>query len=1073
MRSTCTVHVRIVLFCLLALTLPAVGCKVAVNPTQVATTLVVSGLTSPATSGAAGSIVVVARTAQGQAAADYTGTVAFTSSDTGATLPANYTFTASDAGIHVFANAVTLATAGSQSVTVTDTGNNSLTDSGNVTVVAGTATAVEITGVTTALAAGGITGATITMRDAAGNVATGYTGVLGFTSTDSLASATDVTMLAADTGTKTIASYVTFNIGGTHTFTLTDKAQPGVTATSGGILVTPSVTTTALCADPLHQCDAVIVDGTGFDPTHTNNNVTFNGVAGTVQWSTNTQMALGVPDTTAGNVVVTVNGVVASGTLPFTFNASGITVLNQTTGGTPGFSNTQNAAISGDGDLIAFSTSQALDGADTNGVHDIYLRVQSTGVVTRLSLSTTGGDPDAASFDPVMSIDGRFVAFRSAATNLVSGDTNGKDDIFLLDRDTGHIRRVSVGQLGAQANGDSKNATISGDGRYVAYQSDATNLAPNDTNSTSDVFLYDALNHETIPVSVDQNGNFGLSFQPAEFPFISLDGSIVVFNSYTQLVPGDTNGTTDCYLFRVAARTNELVSLNSSGQQANGEAILASISADNRYVTFASTATNIVSGVTNGKRDIYIRDLMSGTTGKVSQAFGGGEVNDDCEQSLVSRGGRLVFWSTRATNVLPSSVALGVDCYVTDRQTGLTTAIAWPGGALPNGNSLFRSLSADDRWIAFGSSSSNMPSPGGASFQCYVVPTHINDCPVPQPTLPRLLRINPTSVRSGSEVELLGHGFDGTTPANNQVRFGAVPATVTSATGTRLTVVVPNGVSSGQVNVTIGANVTQSLDYSLAPVIVSRATDDTISNGASGALPFGWAFDISISANGRFVAFASDADNLVAGDGNGVRDVFVRDRDTDGDGVFDEPGAVSTVRVSVDTSGADSDGASLAPTLSASGRYVLFFSDATNLIASDTNGARDLFMRDMQTDTTTRINVDSSGLESVGPANGGTGLVAAITGDGRFVAFVSPANDLVTGDTNGAADVFVRDLLAGTTVRVSVDSAGAETGGGGVSGLGISDDGRFVCFDSNATDLVPGDTNVQADVFVHDRDTDG
>ena len=224
----------------------------------------------------------------------------------------------------------------------------------------------------------------------------------------------------------------------------------------------------------------------------------------------------------------------------------------------------------------------------------------------------------------------------------------------------------------------------------------------------------------------------------------------------------------------------------------------------------------------------------------------------------------------------------------------------------------------------------------------------------------------------------------------------------------------------------------------------------------------------SISANGRFVAFQSDASNLISSDTNGATDIFVRDRDTDQDGIFDESGAVSTQRVSRNSTNGQTVGASLRPRISADGRFVVFQSDDPNIVANDTNGATDIFIRDrsVATNTNRRVSVPdpSTGLSE---ANGDS-VFADISGDGHFVAFESDAPDLVSGDTNASTDVFVRNTVSNTTGRVSRNSAGVE-GNNDSHDAAISDDGNRVAFASNATNLVASDTNNAQDVFVRDR----
>ena len=244
-----------------------------------------------------------------------------------------------------------------------------------------------------------------------------------------------------------------------------------------------------------------------------------------------------------------------------------------------------------------------------------------------------------------------------------------------------------------------------------------------------------------------------------------------------------------------------------------------------------------------------------------------------------------------------------------------------------------------------------------------------------------------------------------------------------------------------------------------------------ISVNSAGAQANGDSGGGAISADGRYVAFSSYASNLVPGDTNAMPDIFVHDRDADNNGVFDElgPGKTSTERVSIDSTGAQANGGSWGETISADGRYVAFISDATNLVPGDTNGATDIFVRDRQTNTTERVSVDSAGAQ----ANDFSGQ-PSISADGRYVAFWSYATNLVPGvpgDTNGAYDVFVRDRLAGATERVSIDSTGMQSDGYSYQ-PSISADGRYVAFLSDATNLVPGDTNGMPDIFVHDRDAD-
>jgi len=238
--------------------------------------------------------------------------------------------------------------------------------------------------------------------------------------------------------------------------------------------------------------------------------------------------------------------------------------------------------------------------------------------------------------------------------------------------------------------------------------------------------------------------------------------------------------------------------------------------------------------------------------------------------------------------------------------------------------------------------------------------------------------------------------------------------------------------------------------------VTTRVSVDSAGNQAFG----GGSWGASISADGRFVAFMSYAPNLVVGDTNGLQDIFVHDRDTDEDGSFDVPGAISTERVSEPTGGGQADRDSSYPDISNDGRFVVFHTDATNLDPPKTNyPAVDVFVHDRHTRTTERVSVSTGGVQGNGSSN-----YAHISEDGRFVAFQSKATNFVAGSVSNR-DIFVRDLQAGVTERVSLTSDSTAD----CQGAHISADGRFVVFASSADDLVEDDTGAFADVFVFDR----
>jgi hypothetical protein len=226
---------------------------------------------------------------------------------------------------------------------------------------------------------------------------------------------------------------------------------------------------------------------------------------------------------------------------------------------------------------------------------------------------------------------------------------------------------------------------------------------------------------------------------------------------------------------------------------------------------------------------------------------------------------------------------------------------------------------------------------------------------------------------------------------------------------------------------------------------------------SSGTEADGDSYAPSLSADGSIVAFTSTATNLVVGDTNQFADLFVHDRTT---GV--------TERVSVDASGIEADGASGCASLTADGQGVTFASAATNLVVGDINARIDLFFHDRSSGVTECVSVAASGGAANGDSGDLYYTRNSVSADGRFVAFWSKASNLVAGDGNGVSDVFVRDRMLGGTRRASVDSQGvAEDDDSGL--VSISSDGQFVAFDSLATNLVAGDTNGFNDVFVHER----
>ena len=373
-------------------------------------------------------------------------------------------------------------------------------------------------------------------------------------------------------------------------------------------------------------------------------------------------------------------------------------------------------SISPDGRFVAFrSDASNLVPGDTNGSMDVFVRDRQTGATTRVSVSSSGIQGDRSSFTTLwgcISADGRFVAFESEATNLVAGDTNNSSDIFIRDRQTGATTRVSVSTSGVQGNDWSHLASISADGRYVAFDSFASNLVPGDTNGIGDVFVHDRQTGATQRVSVSSSGTQAAGLNSAGAS-ISADGRLVAFASgASNLVSGDSNNARDIFVHDRQTGATTRVSVSSSGVQANARSGEFFLSPDGRYVAFDCDATNLVPGDTNSLQDIFVRDRQTGATTRVSVSSSGVQANANSFFPSLSADGRLVSFYGSSNNLVPGDTNGKSDVFLHDRQTG-TTLLVSVDSAGNQGNqssSGASSISADGRSVAFSSQASNLVS---------------------------------------------------------------------------------------------------------------------------------------------------------------------------------------------------------------------------------------------------------------------------------------------------------------------------------------------------------------------------
>lgn len=385
-------------------------------------------------------------------------------------------------------------------------------------------------------------------------------------------------------------------------------------------------------------------------------------------------------------------------------------------GATEGNGASEHPAISADGRFIAFASDASnLVANDGNGRTDVFVHDRTTDVTTLVSRTRSGASGNGSSLNPAISANGRWVAFESIASDLVPGDAAGWYDVFLYDRQTGRMERVSVGLRGAEADGASFGASVSADGTMVSFVSDAGNLVARDANADFDVFVRDRTRRRTIQVNVGANG-VRANGPSADFTSfgqrltaISANGRVVAYHSdATNLVPGDTNGATDVFVRDLAAGRTERVSVAGRNTQARGGSTRPSISSDGRHVAFESSAANLVRGDRNGQDDVFIRDRTAGTTVRASVPAAGGQANDASFGAALAPDGRSVAFSSWAGNLVAGDTAGQLDVFLRDLQAGTTErASVTSAGAEAQGRS-FRAALARGGIVAFTSTAGNL-----------------------------------------------------------------------------------------------------------------------------------------------------------------------------------------------------------------------------------------------------------------------------------------------------------------------------------------------------------------------------
>lgn len=382
--------------------------------------------------------------------------------------------------------------------------------------------------------------------------------------------------------------------------------------------------------------------------------------------------------------------------------AQGVSVASTNKTGEIGNGVSLFGSISADGRyLVYFSTSTNLDSRDTDSGNDVYLHDRWTGSTDLISTSHTGGIANGASVDPVISGDGQWVAFHSFASNLVPGDTNDSVDVFLHERRTGITSIINPAPGAPSMMTGSTFASISFDGSYIAFQSSFSHLVPNDTNGFMDIFVY---SRETEEIRRVNQGHQGMEANGHSYnPEISANGRFVAFDSGAyNLHPQDLNPHPDVFLVDLKTNAMELVSSTPGGTSGNGESGAPAVSEDGSYVAFSSSATDLISSDFNGYSDAFFWEKSTGTVTRASESDSGvGSDHPSSAVTISADGSTLAFYS-KATNLIPGGTLPVFAVFLVDTPSRtLRLASTDALGNQADGSCAVPSLSRDGRVLAF------------------------------------------------------------------------------------------------------------------------------------------------------------------------------------------------------------------------------------------------------------------------------------------------------------------------------------------------------------------------------------
>lgn len=717
---------------------------------------------------------------------------------------------------------------------------------------------------------------------------------------------------------------------------------------------------------------------------------------------------------------------------------------------------------SADGRYVLFTSASVnlIDGiVDSNDSTDVFLHDRLLEVTTLVSRAA-GSPSTTANHESVahaMSANGEFALFGSRASNLVTGvsDSNGTGDVFLVSRSTGDITLVSrsAGSAVVAANSDSFPVAISGNGQWILFSSHATNLVPGvtDSNENLDVFLYrvstgaiELVSKSVAGMTTGNNFSAGIA--------LSDDADLVLFMSRaSNLASGvvDENNGDDVFVYQRSTGSTSLVSrsANSPSVPANNNSSPIGISSDGEWIVFNSDATNVVAGVidSNNATDAFLYQRSSGSISLVSRAASSPitTANAQSRARSISSDGQWVAFSSVATNLVNGILDNNStqDAFLFQTTTQAVSLVSRTGDSATttaNNFSTPTALSADGEWVLFSSAGTDLVA-GVADAN------GIN-------TDVFLYR------RSTGGVSLVSRSAGSAAQTGSSY---SEPVAISPDAGLILFRSRASDLVAGVVD-SNGADDVFVYRRDVGTVgLVSRSNNSlTVSaNGASSSQ--------LISSNGDWVLLNSRARNLVIGvtDSNNAEDVFLFQRST---------GVMTLVSRSATSANRTANGQSTATAISADGNWVLFTSAATNLVPGiiEGNGLADVFLYQRSTGTITLVSRSATSASTTADAQSGS---VAISADGEWVLFSSQATNLVLdiADENAETDIFLFRRSTGSVTLVSRAAGSAATASRGSAGLGISADGNRVLFYSQATDLIAGlsDSFDTTDVFLYDRST--